>query len=85
MICCDPDLIVSNIMNVYVNLFSKTREVPFDLGGLNFKTVPIENNTRLVVPFTEEEIWGAVCSCDEGKALRPNGYNFLFYKRFWGS
>lgn len=37
----------------------------------------------MTAAFSEGEIWGALCSCGENKAPRPDDFNFYFYKRFW--
>lgn len=55
--------------------------VPFSLRRLNFNKVTAELNSRLVEPFSEEEILLVIKSCNENKAQGPDDFNF--YKRFW--
>lgn len=43
------------------------------------------DNNFLIAPFSEEETKEAVWLCDSGKSLGPNGFNFLFIKKFWGT
>ncbi|XP_071714756.1 uncharacterized protein [Rutidosis leptorrhynchoides] len=37
----------------------------------------------LEVIFLEEEIWGTIKDCANNKTPRPDGFNILFYKKFW--
>lgn len=34
-------------------------------------------------PFSEEEIWEVVKTCDGNKAPGPDGFNLNFFKHFW--
>jgi hypothetical protein len=37
----------------------------------------------LIVPFSEEEVRRVVLESDGSKSPGPDGFNFVFYKRFW--
>ncbi|GJS28095.1 putative RNA-directed DNA polymerase, eukaryota, reverse transcriptase zinc-binding domain protein [Tanacetum coccineum] len=37
----------------------------------------------LELPFSEKEVWDAVCNCGGNKAPGPDGFNFKYIKRFW--
>ena len=34
-------------------------------------------------PFSEQEIWKAICDMPSDKAPGPDGFIVLFYKQFW--
>lgn len=34
-------------------------------------------------PFSGEEVWEAIQSCDGSKAPGPDGFNLEFIKQFW--
>ncbi|XP_071713069.1 uncharacterized protein [Rutidosis leptorrhynchoides] len=40
-------------------------------------------SSNLELPFSEEEIWGAVNECASNKSPGPDGFNLRFYKKFW--
>lgn len=69
-------LITSTIRNYYMKLFSKSIEVQFDLGSLNFCIV------NAVIPFTKEQIGQAFRSYNKRKTPGPNGFNFFFIGGF---
>lgn len=35
-------------------------------------------------PFTEEDVWASIQSCDGNRAPGPDGFNLSFYNEFWG-
>ncbi|KAK2650145.1 hypothetical protein Ddye_017634 [Dipteronia dyeriana] len=41
------------------------------------------NSISLESPFSKEEVWDAVCSCDGNKASGPDGFNLNFIKANW--
>ncbi|GKB66441.1 putative RNA-directed DNA polymerase [Tanacetum coccineum] len=43
----------------------------------------VEDSGSLEEPFTEKEVWEAVCGCDSDKAPSPDGFNFKYIKRYW--
>uniref|UniRef100_A0A5B7BI34 Reverse transcriptase domain-containing protein n=1 Tax=Davidia involucrata TaxID=16924 RepID=A0A5B7BI34_DAVIN len=43
-----------------------------------------EERSLLEQPFTEEEIEGALSSCDGDKAPCPDGFSLAFFKHYWG-
>lgn len=42
-----------------------------------------EDADRLETPFLEEEVWSAVRTCGNNKSPGPDGFTFLFVKKFW--
>lgn len=55
----------------------------FSLDGVNFSLLYEEQSAALSAPFTKNEIWDGLTSCDIFKALGLNGFNFFFYKKAW--
>ncbi|GJZ73768.1 RNA-directed DNA polymerase, eukaryota [Tanacetum coccineum] len=43
----------------------------------------VDNVASLELPFSEKEVWDAVCNCGGNKAPGPDGFNFKYIKRFW--
>lgn len=55
------------------------------MDGLTFKSLSLEDNVGLCVPFSVEEIKEVVWSCDGDKSMGSDGFNFTFLKKFWSS
>lgn len=55
------------------------------LDGINFKSLSTDDNSFLSAPFTLDEIEQAVSSCDGEKSPGPDGFNYTFIKKFWGT
>lgn len=51
---------------------------------LEFWLVSSGVNEKLVEPFSEGEIWVAMCSCNEGKELGPDGFIFFIFISGYG-
>jgi len=60
-----------------------TRNFGVRLGSVEFKTLSLEDNLRLVSNFTEEEIKEAVWLCEGSKSPDPYGFSFNFIKNSW--
>ncbi|GJZ08718.1 hypothetical protein Tco_0543001 [Tanacetum coccineum] len=43
----------------------------------------IKDSNYLESPFTEKEVWEAVCGCGNDKSPSPDGFNFKYIKQFW--
>ncbi|CAL1400862.1 unnamed protein product [Linum trigynum] len=43
----------------------------------------MEENYQLTVPFSEPEIWKAICSCGCDKAPSPDGFTLDFFRKAW--
>ncbi|GKA50479.1 hypothetical protein Tco_0743552 [Tanacetum coccineum] len=43
----------------------------------------LKDSNYLESPFTEKEVWEAVCGCGNDKSPSPDGFNFKYIKRFW--
>lgn len=53
------------------------------LDGVLFAQVSMDENAKLILPFTGEEIEVVVKESDGNKSSGPDGFNFAFFKRFW--
>ncbi|KAK3220709.1 hypothetical protein Dsin_014679 [Dipteronia sinensis] len=51
--------------------------------GLTLKTLPESERISLERPFSKDEVWEAVCNCNENKASGPDGLNLNFIKHNW--
>ncbi|GJU03619.1 mutator type transposase, partial [Tanacetum coccineum] len=47
------------------------------------EVLSVEDSCSLEAPFTENEVWEAVCGCGSDKAPGPDGFNFKYIKHFW--
>ncbi|MCI81422.1 transposon TX1 putative protein, partial [Trifolium medium] len=54
------------------------------LDGIVFQGVDPVEVLALTVPFTATEIEEVVLRSDGDKSPGPDGFNFAFFKRFWG-
>ncbi|KAK3199549.1 hypothetical protein Dsin_022964 [Dipteronia sinensis] len=79
----DPRLIREGIYNFFKNHYKKVLWDRPKIRGLDFKKVSIEDSISLERPFSKEEVWEAVCSCDGNKAPGPDGFNLNFIKANW--
>ena len=53
------------------------------LDGVPFDRLRVEDNLSLVASFSMDEIEGVVKESDGDKIPGPDGFNFVFVKRFW--
>lgn len=67
----------------FQNLYSETWSSRTLLDQISFLQVSLVDNTRLIAPFSKEEIKQAVWDCDNFKSPGPDGFNFHFIKTFW--
>jgi len=50
--------------------------------GVHFAMLSMEENIKLIAPFSLLEIESVVQESNGNKSPRPNGFNFAFYKEF---
>ena len=85
-ICFDPVVLQAYITSFYKDLLGTTtvRDVTLnpDLWSSSEK-LTVSQCTSLEAPFTLEEIYHTLFSCNPNKAPGPNGFSFLFYQTFW--
>lgn len=72
------------VKNHFQNFYSENDVCRPVLDGIHFSQISKSDNAELVAPFLEEEIKEAVWSCKGDKSPGPDGFNFNFYKQFWG-
>jgi hypothetical protein len=72
------------IVNYFTNHFSESVNNRPTLDGIEFQGVDPLEDRALTVPFIATEIEGVVLSSDGDKSPGPDGFNFSFFKSFWG-
>ncbi|MFS7907225.1 putative RNA-directed DNA polymerase [Helianthus anomalus] len=79
----DPVEMKERVMKWFKKIFAEPirRRPTFIDSGLN--KLSIDMASSLIVPFSEKEIHDAIWGCNGGKAPRPDGFTFRFYKKFW--
>ncbi|GKF38833.1 protein LAZ1, partial [Tanacetum coccineum] len=76
------------VLDVFVSHYEQFLGTPMDCNTLNVeglfsKTVPMDIASNMVRPVTNEEIKAAMFDIRDGKAPRPDGYTFVFFKKGW--
>jgi hypothetical protein len=74
----------AEIANYFTNHFSESVNNRPTLDGIEFQGVDPLEDLPLTFPFTETEIEVVVLSSDGDKSPGPDGFNFSFFKSFWG-
>jgi hypothetical protein len=69
----------------FENHFSSPVLIRPKLEGVCFPSLSLEENSRLVDCFSEAEIVEVVRSSDGNKSPGPDGFNFAFLKKCWGT
>lgn len=82
---CDVPGIRETVKEHFVNLFDKKPTVRLGLESIAFNRIGDDLNSKLIAPFTMEEIKKTVWDCDNDKSPGPDGVNFGFLKQFWES
>ncbi|GAU32687.1 hypothetical protein TSUD_145610 [Trifolium subterraneum] len=72
------------IVDYFTNHFSESVDNRPTLDGIEFQVVDPVDVLALTVPFTTSEIEEVVLSSDGDKSPGPDGFNFSFFKSFWG-
>ena len=78
-----PDQVKHEVCSYFSNHFSETwKHRPVLVG--DFKSVRLSDHFSLLeAEFSEEEVWAAVADCNGNKAPGPDGFNLLFFQKFW--
>lgn len=79
----DPNLIKLAILNHYKRFFTRADKQRPKLRCNNLQKLSRGEAAVLESPFTEEEIWEVLRSCDGNRAPGPDGFNLNFFKTFW--
>jgi hypothetical protein len=77
-------LIKSETVRYFSNLFSSSEWSRPRLDGIAFPHLTAEQNSLLIAPFTMDEIERVVKESDGSKSPGPDGFNYAFIKEFWG-
>ncbi|KAK2663529.1 hypothetical protein Ddye_002103 [Dipteronia dyeriana] len=67
----------------FENLFKNMKWSRPRITGLPLQRLSDSDRALLEEDFSLEEVWLAVSSCDENKALEPDGFNLNFIKENW--
>lgn len=79
----DPTAIKLAIIDHFKSFFAKEDKSRPTLRCSNLPKLSRAEATELEVPFSEEEIWEVIKSCDGNRAPGPDGFNLAFFKHFW--
>ncbi|KAK3206440.1 hypothetical protein Dsin_020486 [Dipteronia sinensis] len=83
-VCSDPISIRRGIYNFFKNHFKKKGWKRPSMRGGAIKKLSEGEREALELPFSAEEVWVALSSCDGNKAPGPDGFNMNFIKANWG-
>ena len=79
----DPSAIQQAVYCYYKNLFAAKPSPSFYLDNIPIKRISPSTADSMIVPFSLQEIYLSLMSCNDQKALGPDGFNFIFYKKAW--
>ncbi|KAJ0787048.1 putative RNA-directed DNA polymerase [Helianthus annuus] len=79
-----PTLLKDTICSFFAEKFLEPLDNRPSLICPNLASASMQENERLVAPFSVSEIKEAVWDCGSDKAPGPDGINFRFLKRCWG-
>ncbi|CAL5339713.1 unnamed protein product [Camellia sinensis] len=79
----EPNAVKQEVWNHFSNMFTDDWKIRPVLTG-DFKSVRSSPSFHLLeAEFSEEEIWAAIKDCNGNKAPGPDGFNLLFFQKFW--
>lgn len=79
----NPGAVKDVVFEFFRNRFEDPVQVRPTLSLPNFKRLSDVEAGSLISPFTVPEIKEVVWECDGDGAPGPDGYNFMFLKKFW--
>jgi hypothetical protein len=79
----NPAHIKEEVVNYFEHHFSSPNVCRPNLNGVSFPSLTLDDNFRLTVPFSYDEIFDAVKESDGSKSPGPDGYNYAFLKNSW--
>ena len=75
--------ISEGIVNAFRSLLSNPGDWRPPLSGLQCEMLENTDACALEVPFTEEEVYGALLGCSGDKAPGPDGFSMAFWQFVW--
>jgi len=73
------------VVNYFANLFTESMpEAHNDFPTGLFSKILDDKYVRLSKPYTSEEVYLALPTMEPFKAPGPNGYQALFFQKYWG-
>ncbi|XVF31069.1 hypothetical protein REPUB_Repub16aG0113600 [Reevesia pubescens] len=78
-----PDELKEVVASHFESQFNQMRALSLIDLDCNFKSLDEELNSFLEIPFSEEEVWNALISCDGSKAPGPDDFNLKFIQSHW--
>ncbi|KAK2635557.1 hypothetical protein Ddye_030349 [Dipteronia dyeriana] len=79
----DPRIFKDRIFKIFKGQYKKDHWNRLKINSLNFKQLTEDERVTLERPFSEEEVWEVVSTCDSNKAPGPDGMNLNFIKAHW--
>ncbi|XP_071713279.1 uncharacterized protein [Rutidosis leptorrhynchoides] len=79
----EPNEIKTAVFGHFANIFECQNAERPSLEDLHYPSLTHDKANKLESPFTEDEIFEAVHDCGSSKAPGPDGFNMLFFKKFW--
>jgi hypothetical protein len=80
-----PADIQLEIVSYFRKHFEEVRWERPTLDGVVFSAIGEGEQTRLETSFLEEEVVDIISLADGNKSPGPDGFNFSFFKKFWGT
>jgi hypothetical protein len=77
------DEIREGIVDFYQDLYSEREQWRPFLGGVDFSSIEVEEETHLERPFSEEEVVIALNQISGEKAPGPDGFTLAFFHHCW--
>lgn len=79
----DQEVIEQELINFFINLYSRNDEVKWTLEGINWCPISEEKAAWLERPFVEEEIRTTVFDCGTDKSPGPDGFSMAMFQNCW--
>ena len=76
--CIEENGIREGIANAFKLLLSSSRDWRPSISGLQLETLDQLDASALESPFTKEEVFNALLSCNGDKAPGPDGFSMAF-------
>jgi len=81
--CEEPSTVRNEARRWFENRFRATKDLRVRLDAVEFKSLSLSDNLRLIKGFSEAEVRDVVWQCKGSKSPGPDGFNFNFLKNGW--